>query len=509
MSGYLSTSQASDEEVRPLLSSQSHSGPQVDHSDAGLEFGGPKARKELEKKLLKKLDSRMSILVVIYVLNYIDRNSAAAARLRGFEEDLGLEGSQFASILSVFYFGYIIMQIPSNMFLSRIGKPSVYLPCCIIVWGTVSLCTGFTTSYYGALFARFLLGFVEAAFFPGALYLIARWYKRNELSQRTTYFACGSLISNAFGSLIASGILDLMDGIFGYAAWRWLFFVEGGLTVLVAIIAIFTLPDFPETEVIHWLTPAEHALARRRMIEDNAEDIQQPNACNSSDQAVKPSNAVAGLILAFSDWKVWYMAVTLFLLALSLSFHIYFPTLTATMGYNATISLLLCAPPWLVATVWALWISRHSDTTNERCMHIVVPLLIGIGGFLLAMSTMNTAVRYVSLFLMAQSFAGFMCFLAWASSTVSKPPAKRAVALALINTISQSGNMFGAFAWVKSWGPSYNKSYAICAAASLLCILMCLWLRMTLKRLNREMDMKDTQSDESVDRPRTRWRYHL
>lgn len=122
-------------------------------------------------------------------------------------------------------------------------------------------------------------------------------------------------------------------------------------------------------------------------------------------------------------------------------------------------------------------------------------------------------VRYTqninSSFLMAQSFAGFMCFLAWASSTVSKPPAKRAVALALINTISQSGNMFGAFAWVKSWGPSYNKSYAICAAASLLCILMCLWLRMTLKRLNREMDMKDTQSDESVDRPRTRWRYHL
>lgn len=253
------------------------------------------------------------------------------------------------------------------------------------------------TSYHGALFARFLLGFVEAAFFPGALYLISRWYKRSELSQRTTYFACGSLISNAFGSLVASGILDLMDGVLGYTAWRWLFFVEGGLTVLIAAMAIFTLPDFPETEVVSWLTPTEHALARRRILEDTAEDTQQLNARNSSDPAVKRSNAFTGLVLAFSDWKVWYMAVTLFLLASSLSFHIYFPTLTATMGYNATISLLLCAPPWLVATVWALWISKHSDKTGERCMHIIVPLLISIGGFLLAMSTMNIIVRYLSL----------------------------------------------------------------------------------------------------------------
>jgi sugar phosphate permease len=238
---------------------------------------------------------------------------------------------------------------------------------------------------------------VEAAFFPGALYLISRWYKRSELSQRTTYFACGSLISNAFGSLVASGILDLMDGVLGYTAWRWLFFVEGGLTVLIAAMAIFTLPDFPETEVVSWLTPTEHALARRRILEDTAEDTQQLNARNSSDPAVKRSNAFTGLVLAFSDWKVWYMAVTLFLLASSLSFHIYFPTLTATMGYNATISLLLCAPPWLVATVWALWISKHSDKTGERCMHIIVPLLISIGGFLLAMSTMNIIVRYLSL----------------------------------------------------------------------------------------------------------------
>lgn len=253
-------------------------------------------------------------------------------------------------------------------------------------------------SYCGALLARFLLGFMEAAFFPGALYLIARWYKRSELSQRTAFLACGSNLSNAFGALIASGILDLMDGVLGFTAWRWLFFVEGGLTVIVAIIAIFILPDYPETEKISWLTPAEHALAKMRMIEDTATNDSSSSAYDD-DELPKRSEkgATAGLVLALSDWKVWYMAVTQFSFILSSSHYMYFPTLTATMGYNSTISLLLCAPPWILAAGWAIWLTGHSDRSGERCMHVVVPQTIAIMGFLLAMSTMNTVIRYISL----------------------------------------------------------------------------------------------------------------
>lgn len=235
---------------------------------------------------------------------------------------------------------------------------------------------------------------MEAAFFPGALFLIARWYKRNELSQRTAFLTCGSLFSNAFGSLIASGILDMMDGVFGYTAWRWLFFVEGSLTMIVAFLAFFILPDFPETQSMTWLTPAEHALARQRMIED-AGGIS--NLKLSSDTGEPLKGAISGLTLALADWKCWYLAVTLFLAVTALSFHLYFPTLTSTMGYSPTVSLLLCAPPWLVATAWGLWYSGHSDRTGDRCMHVVIPFTIGIAGFLLAMSTMNLAVRYLSL----------------------------------------------------------------------------------------------------------------
>ncbi|KIK06747.1 hypothetical protein K443DRAFT_88871 [Laccaria amethystina LaAM-08-1] len=402
--------------------------------DSNAEFGGTEARARLESSLLKKVDARMSILILIYILNYIDRNSAAAARLRGFEKDLDLNDFQFATVLSILYVGYILMQIPSNMCLNYIGKPSLYLPGCMAIWGVISISTGFTTNYYGALWTRFFLGFVEAAFFPGALFLISKWYKRNELSQRIAFLSCGSLISNAFGSLLASGILSGMEGKSGYAAWsRWLFFIEGAVTVVVAIFAVFILPDFPETSRV-WLTPSEKALAIRRMIEDLG-----PASTEEGDE----QNHFAGLLMTLGDGKVWVLALALTSIVASLSFNSYFPTLCATLGYSPTLTLLLCAPPWIFATVVALLVSRHSDSTNERCRHIVFPLCFGIFGFVLAMSTMNIAVRYISLFLMAQSYAGFICFLAWASGSVSQPPVKRASALALINCVSQFGNIAG------------------------------------------------------------------
>lgn len=129
-----------------LTSSQSQASWETHADEHNAEFGGTAARQELEKNLLWKVDKRMSILILIYILNFIDRNNAGAARLRGFEEDLGLKGQQFATVLSILYVGYISMQIPSNMFLNHIGKPSLYLPTCMAIWGMVSVMTGFANT---------------------------------------------------------------------------------------------------------------------------------------------------------------------------------------------------------------------------------------------------------------------------------------------------------------------------------------------------------------------------
>ncbi|OAX33931.1 MFS general substrate transporter [Rhizopogon vinicolor AM-OR11-026] len=450
--------------------------------DLDAEFGGLEARKKLERRLLWKLDLRMSILIVIYILNYIDRNNAAAARSRGLTTDLHLQGQQFATLLSILYVGYVIMQIPSNMFLNYLGKPSLYLPACMIVWGVISALTGITTNFTGALLTRFFLGFVEAAFFPGALFLISKWYKRTEIGLRTAILYCGNIISNAFGALIASGILGGMNGVLGHAAWRWLFYIEGALTIFVAICAIFILPDFPTTTT--WLSDDERRLALRRMEED----------AGVGDQNETEKGGLAhGLYLAVTDWMVWWFAMAVHAITVSLSFNAYFPTLSATLGYNPTVSLLLVAPPWIFAVIVTFCSCRHSDYTQERFYHVIASYIVGILGFVIAMCTMNTAARYVSLFLMAQTYAGLVVMLAWMSNSFPRPPSKRAVTLSIVNGWSQLGNVSGSYIWPSNWGPTYRYSYGICIAAAGLSIIMSWVFKEHLKTLNRKLEREEQE----------------
>ncbi|KAG9100237.1 hypothetical protein FRC06_004377 [Ceratobasidium sp. 370] len=405
------------------------------------EFGGTEARRKLEKKLLRKLDLRMGVLILIYILNYIDRNNAAAARLRGFEEDLGLTGQEFPTLLSILYVGYILMQIPSNIFLNYIGKPSIYLPICMLIWGMISVLTGITHNFVGALLTRFFLGFVEAAFFPGALFLLSKWYKRDELGLRTAILYCGNLSSNAFGGLLAAGILDGMQGKLGHAAWRWLFYIEGALTMAVALAAIFILPDFPSTT--RWLSPEERRLAEVRMAEDVGGEVDKDTA---------QEGHFYGFFLAMKDWKVWWFAMALTGITIGLSFNAYF------------------------------------HKSGERFLHVTVPLFVGLIGFIIAIATMNIAARYISLFLMAQAYAGLIVLLSWVSNSIPRPPAKRAVALAFINAFSQLGNIAGSYVWPKNWGPTYRKSYAICIGCFTLAIVMAFGMRVHLISLNKRLE---------------------
>lgn len=449
----------------------------VSSRDIDAEFGGTEERKKMEKKLVRKIDARMSILVVIWILNAIDRSNAAAARLRGFEEDLGLKGQEFATVLSIFYVGYILMQVPSNMLLNYIGKPSLYLPASMILWGLISCFTGVAHNFVGVLLARLFLGFAEATFFPGAFFLLSKWYKRDELGLRTAILFCGSLSANAFGGLLAAGILSGMEGKLGHAAWRWLFYIEGAVTIVVAIIAIFVLPDFPST--MKWLTPAERRLAELRMIEDAGGD---------DDYDESEEGSFHGFMLMVKDWKVWWLAVTLTAQVVALSFNYYFPTLAATLGYNATISLLLCAPPWIFAAIVAFFTSRHADKTGERFFHIAGPFAVGIIGFIIAEVTMNTAARYIALFLMTQSYAGFIVFWSWCANSLPRPHSKRAASIALINACSQLGGIAGSYVWPTKWGKSYRKSYGICTACFVCTIAMCFVFRQHLISLNRRLD---------------------
>ncbi|KAG1845706.1 MFS general substrate transporter [Suillus subalutaceus] len=432
--------------VRPLLGSVDCSSRYEATSSRGNDDGPTLPlddidRPIVEKRLLRKLDLRMAFLVLIYIMNIMDRYNVAAARLHGFEEDLGMTGNQFNTLVSILFVGYLLTQTPSNIILHHMKRPSLYLSSCMIAWAAITVFMGVVQTYHAALILRFFIGFVEATFLPGALLLLSRWYKKNELALRTALLFCGSPVSNVFGALIASGILESLDGTLGFTAWRWLFFVEGALTIVVAVSAIWILPDFPSTPSV-WLSPDEQTLAKRRMEEEVA----------TIEREGKPEGNFSGLVETLMDWRVWWLGVALHLMICSQSFTVFFPTLIATMGYNATTSLLLCAPPWILGTATSFVVARHSDVTGDRFWHIVGPLLVGIAGFMMAISTMNTAIRYLSLFLMAQSPVAYVVSLTWVMNTFSQSQSKRAAAIALVNTMAVASHISSSYFWPSSWG---------------------------------------------------------
>ncbi|KAF9232794.1 major facilitator superfamily domain-containing protein [Melanogaster broomeanus] len=280
-------------------------------------FGGAEGRKILEKQLLRKLDHRVMFLLLVSIMNYLDRYNAAAARLQGLENDLHMSGTQFNMLVSTFYVGYVLMQVPSNIFLSSVQRPSLYLSVCVFLMGVCSIATGISQTFAGALTSRFFLGFCEAAWYPGATFILTKWYKRSELAWRIAFIMSGSTISYAFGALIASVVMKMADKVFGFVGWRWLFLLEGSATIIIAIFAIFTIPDYPSSPV-SWLTPEEHLLARRRMEEDGADSLEQ-------------DKQISGLIEALSDWRVWWLSIALLCLYAACSFSNFFVGISKTI----------------------------------------------------------------------------------------------------------------------------------------------------------------------------------
>ncbi|UKZ93312.1 uncharacterized protein TrAFT101_008232 [Trichoderma asperellum] len=442
----------------------------------------PARRAQVEKSLKRKLDARCSLFILIYIMNYLDRNNIGAARLKGLQKDLNLNDTQYATCLSILYVGYILMQVPSNMFINRIQRPSLYIACAMTVWGLISTLSGVARDFKDLVVIRFFLGFVEAAFLPGALLILSKWYTRRELTTRNALLFCGNLISNAFSSLVAAGVLSNMQGVLGHAAWRWLFFIEGAATMAIAISAALILPDLPTNA--RGFTEEEKQVAQLRMLEDVGEAD-----TDSSGQGV-----FDGLIMCGKDIKVYLMMLTLTAYVVGLSFNAFFPTLTGTLGFAYVPTLLMSSPPWVFACLVSLVVSWNADRTQEKFFHIISPILMGIVGFIISMSTLNVAARYFALFLQAGSYAGFIVFYSWISSSFPRPPAKRAVAIAMVNAFSQLGNVAGSYVWDLPEN-GFRKSYGIVLSMFGVTIVGCFLFRLILQNLNKKLEATEVAVD--------------
>ncbi|KAF7190329.1 MFS transporter prlL [Pseudocercospora fuligena] len=437
-----------------------------------------------ERHLVRKLDIRIfPAIIVLFILNFIDRNNFANARLKGLEADLHLSDVEYQTCISILLVGYVSCQIPSNMILNQVKRPSLYLCTCVAAWGVISACTAACHNAVGAIMCRFFLGCVEAAFFPGCLLFLSRWYTRAEMQLRVTLINAGNLAAQAFGGLIAAGILGDMEGVRGIRAWRWLFIIEGILTVGIAFIAYPILPDYPATT--RWLSARLSTIAQARL----AKDVGIVDTDHSM-------TAFQGLKLALVDPKVWLMAATYFLTIMGLSFSFFFPTITQALGYSTTTTLLLTAPPWIFAILVSLPNAWHADRTGERYFHYLWPAVACLVGYVISSSTVNIGARYFSTFLMTTGYASGFVVLACISNTIARPPAKRAVAIGMINACGNIGSIPGTYIWRSMYGPYYKVPFWSCFAILGAACVVAFVLRMYLIRLNRKLDREESSTIE-------------
>jgi MFS family permease len=471
----------------------------VDHlsEEAGIPGHGPSTSKleppplvaamsqahrlEAEARLRRKIDTRLLPMVILmYIMNYLDRNNIAAVRLAGLQDELDLSSTQYQTTVSILFVGYIFMQIPSNLLLNKTGRPSLYLPTCMIIWGIISGATGATQNFGGLVACRFFLGFIEAAYFPGCLFYLSSWYTRKELGFRTAVLYSGSLISGAFGGLVTAGITSNMDGTKGLRAWRWVFIIEGVITVVIACTAFFIIPDMPRTT--KWLTEEERQLATYRLIEDVGED----DWTSSESQSF-----FHGLKLALLDIKTWILMIMGLAIVSSASVTNFFPTIVKTLGYSNVKTLLLTAPPYVLAVITTYANAWHADRTGERFYHIALPLCVGVAAFILCAATHSTAPRYVAMMLMVPGvYTGYVVSLAWISNSLPRPAAKRAAALAFINAISNTSSIYASYMYPqpKTGQPNLTVPLSVDCATAALAIIMAALMKMVLVRLNKKLE---------------------
>jgi MFS family permease len=169
---------------------------------------------------VKKLDRWiMPMLWSMYWLNYLDRNAIALARLDDLEEDLNLTSTQYQTCVSILFVGYLLGQIPSNMFLNR-TRPSRYMGSCMMLWAVVSALTALAKDFKGLLLTRFFLGVTEAPYYPGAVYLLSMFYNRKEVATRIAILYTGNILATAFAGLIAAGIFHGLGDVAGFSSSR-------------------------------------------------------------------------------------------------------------------------------------------------------------------------------------------------------------------------------------------------------------------------------------------------
>lgn len=380
----------------------------------------------------RKVGIRIIPLVgLAYVASYIDRANVGyiAAPM---SRDLHLSTGQIGLAAGLFFIGYILVEVPSNMMLRRFGARK-WIARIMITWGLITAATAAVNSAATLYLARLLLGFAEAGLAAGILLYLTSWFPRRYRSWALSGFFLMTPVSSIIGSPLAAALLAWGQHIFGIAGWRALFLVEGALTVLVSVLIFAFLPDRPEKA--RWLDDEEKAAIEDTLAAEVAEHRAQ--------------GALTGLRQALTSRRVWTMAVTWFAIAFGLyPLQFFLPTMIRSIthsigGAGDVSSVLLSAIPYAAAVValvcWARVAARRSAVTAT-----VVPMAFGIAGLLLATVTSSGVLFVVAV---CVSVAGIMTAMPqfWRIPAIGLTGAAAASGIALINSVSNVSGFVGPY----------------------------------------------------------------
>ncbi|KAF2745627.1 MFS general substrate transporter [Sporormia fimetaria CBS 119925] len=401
-----------------------------------------------------------------------------------------LGGNKYNTALVIFFVPYILFEIPSNILLKKL-KPRVWLSLCMFGFGMVTMLQGFVKNYAGLLTTRFFLGVFETGMFPGAFYLIGMWYRRHEAQRRYTFFFSSTTLAGAFGGLLASAI-GKMDGASGYRGWRWIFILEGLLTVIVSFFFYFLLPNFPEEA--KWLTEDERAFVKARLQLD-----QGPSAAERAIQ-------IRDVGRVFKDPKITVGGLMYFGLIIPAYGYAYFsPGIIQSYGYSKIQTQLYSVPPWAAAFGFAMTVAWFSDRFKHRFLFTIFPILVALTGFAILITVHdNRSVQYGALFLVAMgAYTAMPVIVCWFNMNLGGHH-RRAVGSAWQVGFGNIGGIIAVFAFLKKDAPKYITGYSICIAfvafSGLSCLvyyLLCMWENK--RRAKMEVTLTEDEKRELGD----------
>ena len=383
----------------------------------------------LEARTIRKLRIRiLPVIFLLYVVAYLDRINIGFAALT-MNKELAITSQQFGLIAGIFFFGYFLFEVPSNLLLHKIGA-RVWIARILITWGIIAMLTGFVRTVHQLYVVRFLLGLAEAGYYPGVVLYLTYWFRQREQAQAIALVLVGIPVTSILGGPVSGLILDHVHWQ-GVSSWRWLLILEGVPAVVCGVLTYFFLPS----------RPAEAKFLSRDekdwIIGELARERQK-----------KLGEHQISLAKTFTHLRVWHLAWIQFTFIIGLySLSFWMPQVVKSLSshYSNTVVGFLAAIPQFVGLASMVLVSRSSDRRLERRYHAAIPALAGGMGWLLLGTTTSPVVSILLLSLVA---AGAYSISApfWSLPSEFLTGYAAASGIAFINSIGNLGGFAGPYA---------------------------------------------------------------